>query len=737
MAGEKRYTRIPPESTGDRVYMIHAAEIHFDNQNDNSYQWKIGSTYTISGNGGPTMSVHLHGIQDDGTTGIMSVHYSKSDKLNNVVPISGQTITDPDGLTTVATTTSNIYDLYIPAQNIMGWDNPEYGWNIDRFGSGQVRFGEGPAELSAFNQLRVSNQKLIAEYLFLKDIRPAAFSNALIGTATVTHEPTFQAVKLLVGDTTSDQATHTSNLYHPALAGGSTVFAIATRLDTKTQTGLVQNWGAFDATDGFFFQQNGSTLNVVHRKTFEGATTNDPIPQSSWNKDKLDGSGSSGMTLDVTKSNLYWIDYQHLGGGRIRWGVYYQGERLVCHEMYMENKASHNAVSNPNRPICWALKCLDGTQYTGNKFMYAYGAAVYTESEADIMEEGALKLYDRSHTLDGALTGAKYVFSARPVEQINGLENHSLYLPKKLQLTAFDAASAETDRRVEVRAYGRCILRGENYNQETYTTVEFDKDAEHLAHGEQILEATIKGDGEIDLTKFFNTIQEGTLKVNAETTTSVRKQPISSITAANPAVLNLGTNPITGQNRHLFDDRNDVMIKGVSQTGPNALNNTTVYLAFTGGNSAILYTSLAALDNDRVVRELTLDSTTNVVVGDTITVNGAGTAVITALNASVASVEGRTDALLDVGLASSSFTTTSGGSGNVTSVALQTATFPRDYETTLGAVDGSGWAGAAADGDIEGTPPSRSAWTFMVGHFVAPTTDTKLNIALNWKERIQ
>ena len=80
MAGEKRYTRIPPESTGDRVYMIHTAEIHFENQNDGSYVWKVGERYTISGNSGPTMIVHLHGVQDNGTTGILSVHYAKADR---------------------------------------------------------------------------------------------------------------------------------------------------------------------------------------------------------------------------------------------------------------------------------------------------------------------------------------------------------------------------------------------------------------------------------------------------------------------------------------------------------------------------------------------------------------------------------------------------------------------------------------------------------------------------------
>ena len=67
--------------------------------------------------------------------------------MNNVEPVAGQTITDPDGSTVVATTTSDIYDMYIPAQNVMGYDNPEYGWNIDRFGSGQMTFAEGQPQL--------------------------------------------------------------------------------------------------------------------------------------------------------------------------------------------------------------------------------------------------------------------------------------------------------------------------------------------------------------------------------------------------------------------------------------------------------------------------------------------------------------------------------------------------------------------------------------------------------------
>ena len=52
MAGEKRFTRIPPESTGDRLYMVHTAEIEFvqklDAQGgDTDHVWNVGKRYDI------------------------------------------------------------------------------------------------------------------------------------------------------------------------------------------------------------------------------------------------------------------------------------------------------------------------------------------------------------------------------------------------------------------------------------------------------------------------------------------------------------------------------------------------------------------------------------------------------------------------------------------------------------------------------------------------------------------
>jgi len=53
-----------------------------------------------------------------------------------------------------------------------------------------------------------------------------------------------------------------------------------------------------------------------------------PIPQAYWN-DPLDGNGSSGVTIDITKLTKYWVDV--VEGVAIRIGIYgSSGKRLVA-----------------------------------------------------------------------------------------------------------------------------------------------------------------------------------------------------------------------------------------------------------------------------------------------------------------------------------------------------------------------------------------------------------------------
>ena len=67
-------------------------------------------------------------------------------------------------------------------------------------------------------------------------------------------------------------------------------------------------------------------------------TINVRYAQSSWNIDKLDGTGASLMTLDLTKMQMFYIDYTWYGAGAIRFGFKNtRGEVVYCHRIANNN----------------------------------------------------------------------------------------------------------------------------------------------------------------------------------------------------------------------------------------------------------------------------------------------------------------------------------------------------------------------------------------------------------------
>jgi len=74
-------------------------------------------------------------------------------------------------------------------------------------------------------------------------------------------------------------------------------------------------WGYFDDIDGMYFGEDSTGVFIQHR---HGGTTDAKVYQADWNgDDKLDGSGPSGITLDLTKVNIFRFPYVAYGGGPI------------------------------------------------------------------------------------------------------------------------------------------------------------------------------------------------------------------------------------------------------------------------------------------------------------------------------------------------------------------------------------------------------------------------------------
>jgi hypothetical protein len=62
-------------------------------------------------------------------------------------------------------------------------------------------------------------------------------------------------------------------------------------------------------------------------------------PQSQWNLDKCDGTGPSGYNIDLTRMQMWYIDYSWYGAGYIRWGVRGpNGLIIYVHQQQNNNK---------------------------------------------------------------------------------------------------------------------------------------------------------------------------------------------------------------------------------------------------------------------------------------------------------------------------------------------------------------------------------------------------------------
>lgn len=65
------------------------------------------------------------------------------------------------------------------------------------------------------------------------------------------------------------------------------------------------------------------------------------IKQNDWNIDTMDGTGPSGYTLDLTKMQMFYIDYSWYGAGYIRWGL-----RGIDGSIYYVHKELNNNVNS-------------------------------------------------------------------------------------------------------------------------------------------------------------------------------------------------------------------------------------------------------------------------------------------------------------------------------------------------------------------------------------------------------
>ena len=81
--------------------------------------------------------------------------------------------------------------------------------------------------------------------------------------------------------------------------------------------------------------------------------------QSEWNLDRCDGTGKSGYTLDVTKMQMFYMDYSWYGAGFIRWGFRGEdGNVIYAHKVPNNNFNTEAYMRSGNLPARYEVNTI-------------------------------------------------------------------------------------------------------------------------------------------------------------------------------------------------------------------------------------------------------------------------------------------------------------------------------------------------------------------------------------------
>ena len=249
----------------------------------------------------------------------------------------------------------------------------------------------------AFGRARVSEPMTIADYTHCYGQNSEMLFKTN-GSGTYSYLLNEASVKLTVGTGSGDYTIHQTRMSHHYLPGKSQLIYSSFNFLTSS-TNCDKMIGYFDDRNGIFLKLDGNgDLSFVQRSYATGTVSETSYLQSTWNKDKCDGTGSSKFNIDITKTQLVFFDFQWLGVGRLRCGFVHDGDIVVAHEIYHSNNIDKVYWSNPALPVRCEIK------NTG----IGSGTASFDQICSTVISEGGYELPGYDH----AGYGSKDITSA-------------------------------------------------------------------------------------------------------------------------------------------------------------------------------------------------------------------------------------------------------------------------------------------------------------------------------------
>jgi hypothetical protein len=199
-----------------------------------------------------------------------------------------------------------------------------------------IQFQLSP-QLDAFNRLRVSTPvTLFDSFNRFADNGKFNYSNTSGGTYGFISNTSTVDLSLT---TASGALVYRESKKVFAYQPGKSLLVLTTFVMNPAKSNLRQRAGYFGSNNGYFIERSDDVY-FVERSSVTGSIVDTRKAQSQWNVDKLDGTGPSGITLNLDNPQILFIDMEWLGVGTVRMGFVIDGQIIHCHSFNHANANS-------------------------------------------------------------------------------------------------------------------------------------------------------------------------------------------------------------------------------------------------------------------------------------------------------------------------------------------------------------------------------------------------------------
>lgn len=318
------------------------------------------------------------------------------------------------------------------------------------------------------------------------------FDDVLIGTGSTVGFITAQSTAILgIGTTAGCSLIRESKKvfsYQP----GKALQVLQTFVLNPPKENLVQRVGYASSENGVLLELNGSQVNVVKRTHISGVTTSVTVPQSEWNVDTLDGTGPSGYTLDSTKAQILFSEYEWLGVGSVRVGFAIDGKFITAHQFNHANLIDSVYMTSATLPVRYEILNTGNTSSPSEMKQIC----VSVQSNGGYEKLSERDVARRTTTVSVASTAFVPLVSIR----LTPGREEAVILPKSF---AFLGDSASTSL-LEV-----VLIKNANINASTWSSI-------NNSNAQVNTDATTITGGKIILNDFVSSANKASVPVNIE-----------------------------------------------------------------------------------------------------------------------------------------------------------------------------------------------------------------------------